>query len=261
MSTLVSVIVPVYNMEQSLAETLDSILASDYPFIEIILINDGSSDNSLKIANEYAEKHQSIHVLSQTNKGVCAARNFAISHSKGRYILPVDSDNRISPEFIRLAVLEFEKDPEVKVVYPQAMFFGDKTGEWILPDFSLKLIARKNMIDTCAMYPKEEWEKVGGYSEEIIAREDWEFWISTLKNGGKVVKINHVGLFYRVRSGSKRITDRKLKKHVINILNKKHADFFQRELKGPLRYHRTWSKLINTLPLFITKSLSKFIDL
>lgn len=67
-------------------------------------------------------------------------------------------------------------------------------------------------MDTCAVYRKSEWERIGGYCAEIVAREDWEFWISMLKDGGKVVKLPEIGLFYRVREQSKRVTDRLLKK-------------------------------------------------
>ena len=247
---LVSIIIPIYNMAKYLHETLDSVLASDYPNFEVILMDDGSTDNSLDIAKEYAEKDARVSVHTQSNSGPCVARNNAISLSHGEYILPVDADNRISPTFISHAVVELERDPDVKVVCPRAEFIGDRSGEWKLPPFSLKLLARKNMIDTCALYRKTEWERVGGYCEEIIAREDWEFWISVLKDGGKVVRLPQIELYYRVRAGSKRIVDRSLKPHVTKVLNKRHAEFFERELGGKLRSVRSWSRWINRIERF-----------
>lgn len=247
---LVSVIVPIYNMARYLRETLDSVLASDYPNFEVILMDDGSTDDSLAISQEYADNDPRVSVYTQPNGGPCVARNHAISLSKGEYILPVDADNRISPTFIRHAVIELEKDSEVKVVCPQARFIGDCSGEWKLPPFSLKLLARKNMIDTCALYRKTEWERVGGYCEEIIAREDWEFWISVLKDGGKVVRLPQIELDYRVRAGSKRIVDRSLKSHVTKVLNQRHAEFFERELGGELRSMRSLSNYINRIDRF-----------
>ena len=101
---LVSIVIPVYNMEQYLSETLDSVLASDYPFFEVIVMDDGSQDSSLQIAKAYAQKDTRIKVYTQQNKGVCAARNRAISLAKGELILPVDADNIITPEFLRKAV-------------------------------------------------------------------------------------------------------------------------------------------------------------
>lgn len=248
---LVSVVIPVYNMEELLEETLDSVLSSDYPNFEVIVMDDGSKDRSLEIAESYKSRYENVRVYTQANSGVATARNHAISRAGGVYILPVDADNRISKELIHSAVDILESDPEVKVVCPRAEFFGDRSGEWVLPPFSLSLLARKNMMDTCAVYRKSEWERIGGYCAEIVAREDWEFWISMLKDGGKVVKLPEIGLFYRVREQSKRVTDRLLKKHVIDVLNRRHPDFFERELGGPLRYQRSWSRLINRISRII----------
>lgn len=243
---LVSVIIPVYNMEKYLEETLESVLASTYPNIEIILVDDESKDNSFAICRKYAEKYPNVFCFHQTNGGASSARNTAISQAKGEYILPVDADNLISPEFISLAVEAIKEKPEVKVVCPMGVFIGDRKGEWKQPPYSVRLLARKNMIDACALYRRKDWERTGGYCVELKGREDWEFWISVLKDGGDVIRLPHVGLFYRVRSGSKRIATRSRKKILIDVLNKRHPEFFQRELKGPLRYKRTYSRLINT---------------
>ncbi len=247
---LISVIIPVYNMEQHLGETLDSVLSSDYPTFEVVIMDDGSTDSSFKIAQEYALKDKRVKVYTQTNASACSARNHAISLAKGEYILPVDSDNTITPQFISNAVKVIISDPDIKVVCPRADFFGDRTGEWKLPPFSLNLIAHRNIMDTCAMYRKADWARVGGYCEDIIAREDWEFWISILKDGGKVVKLPEISLHYRVRKNSKRVSDRSMKRHVIDTLNRRHPEFFERELGGPLRYQRTWSRLINRFHRF-----------
>lgn len=174
---------------------------------------------------------------------MAAARNHAISLAKGEYIFPLDSDDILANEFLENAVKVLDNNHDVKVVYAKEIFIGDKHGERELPNFSLKLLARKNMIPNMALYRKSDWERVGGYCETIIAREDWEFWISVLKDGGKVVKLPCIGLYYRIRPNSKRMTDRKLKKHVIETLNNRHADFF----KGVTRSVTTVSQLVTYL--------------
>lgn len=247
---LVSVVVPVYNSEKYIVEALDSILASDYANIEVVCVDDGSKDSSLEILKNYASKDNRVRVYSQSNAGACAARNYAISISRGELILPVDSDNKITSTFISRAVNVMISDVDVKVVAPRAMYFGDKTGEWILPQFSLNLLARKNIIDTCAMFRESDWTRVGGYCNEIKTREDWAFWISILKDGGRVVRLPEIEFFYRVRATSKRATNRHLKFDVIDILNRLHPEFFERELGGPLQHRRTWSKLINYIYRF-----------
>lgn len=232
-------------MEHYVGETLESILASDYPNLEVVAVDDGSTDRSLEVVQRFAERDERVRVFRKENSGVCDTRNFAISQAHGTYILPVDADNLVAADFITKAVAAISADEQVKMVYARAEFFGDRTGEWRLPPFSLRLLARKNMLDTFGLYRKTDWERVGGYCREIVAREDWDFWISVLKDGGKVVRLPETGLYYRVRRGSKRESDRALKHHVIDVLNSRHADFFRRELGGPLRYHRSWSRFIN----------------
>jgi glycosyltransferase involved in cell wall biosynthesis len=244
---LVSVIVPVYNMEQYLGETLDSVLASDYPSFEVVVMDDGSKDASLEIAKEYARKDPRVKVHTQPNAGACAARNHAIALAEGELILPFDADDKMCPNFISDAVKAIVVDDEVKVVCPKAEFFGERKGSWNLAPFSLNLLARKNMIPICSLYYKRDWERVGGYAKEITAREDWAFWIAVLKDGGKVVSLPRLSMYYRVRGGSKRVTDRLQKKKVIDYLNRSYPEFFERELGGPLRYKRTWSKLTNRI--------------
>lgn len=246
-SPLVSVIVPVYNMEQYLGETLDSVLASDYPSFEVVVMDDGSKDASLEIAKEYARKDPRVKVHTQPNAGACAARNHAIALAEGELILPFDADDKMCPNFIGDAVKAIMADAEVVVVCPKAEFFGERTGNWNLPPFSLNLLARKNMIPICSLYYKRDWERAGGYARGITAREDWAFWIAVLKDGGKVVTLPRLSMYYRVRGGSKRVTDRLQKKKVIDYLNRSYPEFFERELGGPLRYKRTWSKLVNKI--------------
>ena len=241
MNPKVSVIIPVYNMADYIEETVKSVLSSDYDNFEIILVDDGSKDNSLSIAKNLSYKDDRIKVISQNNSGVSAARNNGISNALGEYIFPLDADDKIAPELLSRSVKEFLSDKDVKCVTCRAEFFGSKTGEWKLREFSLPLIARKNMIPASAMFKKTDWERTGGYSTEIIAREDWDFWIGVLKDGGKVVRLDYIGLFYRIRENSKRVTDRALKKHVIAVLNRRHPEFFHRFLGGPLRYRRTSS--------------------
>ena len=242
-----SVVVPVNNMEAFLPETLDSILASDYPNFEVVVVDDCSKDASYRIGCDYAKKDQRVRAYTQPNGGACAARNQAVRLAKGEFILPVDADNLIEPGLIAHSLTEMLNDPSVKVGAPRADFFGERTGEWKLPPFSLHLLARKNIMDTCALYRKVEWERAGGYCESIIAREDWEFWIAVLKDGGKVVRLPEIGLHYRIRNVSKRVTDRSLKRHVVKTLNARHPEFFERELGGPLRYRRSWSVLLNRI--------------
>ena len=247
MKPLVSIIVPAYNTEQYIAETLNSILCSTYKNIEVVVIDDGSTDKTVSIVEKIMEQDNRIRLLKQKNAGPSKARNNGIQNSFGEYILPVDSDDLISPSFIAEAVDVIQTDNEIKVVSCRCEFIGLKKGEWILPDFNLNKLATDNRICATSMYRKSDWERIGGYNENIIAREDWAFWIAMLKDGGKVHKIPNIGFYYRVRAASKRFQDRKLKKFVVKRLNRMFPDFFERELGGQLYVQRTHSAKINMI--------------
>ena len=245
MKPLVSVIVPLYNAAPYIGETLESIIASTYRPIEVIVMNDGSTDESLVVAQAFADKHPEVIVLSQPNAGASAARNNAIWASHGDYILPVDADNRIHPLYIEEAERILENQPEVRVVSCRAEFFGDRTGEWRFPPFSKALLAHKNMIDTCAMYRRADWNKTPGYMETCAAREDWDLWLSLFELGGEFVRLPEIRLYYRIRKGSKRVTDRALKRQLIDEINRRHPAYMEKYLGGPLHYHRSWSRFLN----------------
>ncbi|SEK36030.1 glycosyltransferase family 2 protein [Parapedobacter koreensis] len=251
MTPLVSVVIPFYNMQEFLAQTIDWTLELAYPTLEIILVDDGSTDDSGAIAKRYAERFEQVSFLKQANQGVSVARNFGISYAGGTYILPLDGDDRICPRFIEEAVSILESRPEVKVVTAEGEFFGDKAGLRRLPEFNINLLARKNILHVSALYRKSDWREAGGYCAEMKGREDWDFWIAMLKNGGEVVKLPMVGYHYRIRPNSKRIQDRKLKKQVNDLLNARHREFFRRVLGGPLRINRSWSRPYNKVLAFL----------
>ena len=241
----VSVIVPAYNASAFLEETICSILASTYPALEVVIVDDGSSDNTFALANNLASTHAQVRTFSQLNSGVSAARNRALREAVGTYILPVDADDLISTTYIANAVAVLDARSEVKVVYAKAEFFGLRQGAWNLPTYSLHKLAMHNQIYVSAMYRKEDALAFGGYCETISGREDWEFWMSMLKTGGEVVQLSEIGLFYRIQKQSKRVSDRQNKAERIALLNERHLDFFLRELHGPLRHRRSMSPVIN----------------
>jgi glycosyltransferase involved in cell wall biosynthesis len=254
---LISIIVPCYNQGMYLKETIQSALASSYRPVEILIINDGSTDNSLELAQELEAQHPEVRVLNQANAGVTKARNSGIAGALGEYLLPLDGDDLISPAYIEQGLAILATRPEVKVVYCQAEKFSDSGRKpWKLKPFSLQQLAKDNMIFVSALFRKADAAAVGGFSEDMqLGREDWEFWIKLLKNGGEVVQLPLVGFYYRLTLTSKRkkTGGTAFKKARIAYLNAKHADFFERELNGPLRIQRTWSKPYNTLLKFFGK--------
>jgi glycosyltransferase involved in cell wall biosynthesis len=247
---LVSVVIPCFNQGKYLEETVNSVLASTYRTIEIIIVNDGSTDDSLETAIKLKEEYPEIRIIDQDNAGVAISRNRGIYSASGTIILPLDGDDLVSPNYIEEAVKILNNNPEVKVVYSQAYKF-DASGRkpWRLKPYSRNQLARDNMIFVASFFRKADFEAVGGFSEDMtMGREDWEFWIKMLKNGGEVVQLPFTGFYYRLTPTSKRKrtgTSRK-KRERIAYLNARHMDFFERELNGPLRFQRSLSKPYNT---------------
>ncbi len=247
---LVSVVIPCFNQGKYLEETINSVLASTYRPVEIIIVNDGSTDESLETANNLKEKYPEIRVIDQANAGVAKSRNRGINSASGTIILPLDGDDLISPNYMEEAVKILNNNPEVKVVYSHAFKF-DASGRkpWKLKPFSRNQLARDNMIFVASFFRKIDFEAIGGFSEDMtMGREDWEFWIKMLKNEGEVVQLPFAGFYYRLTPTSKRKktgTNRK-KRERIAYLNARHKEFFERELNGPLRLQRSLSRPYNT---------------
>lgn len=204
MNRLVSVIIPVYNTEAYLDETIQSVVDQTYKNIEIILIDDGSTDLSGSICDGWEKRDSRINVIHTVNRGPIEARNTAINNSRGDYILPVDSDDRIGDKYIEKAVTVLDNNPDVGIVYCNAEHFGAITGEWKITDYSIQEMLIHNCIFATAMFRIKDWEKVGGYSNDMKAGlEDYDLWLSIVELKRKVYKIPEVLFYYRKHDESR----------------------------------------------------------
>ena len=237
--TQISIIVPCYNQAQYLGECLESVLNQTFQEWECIIINDGSTDNTDEIAAVWLQKDNRFKYIQKENGGLSSTRNAGIEIALGEFILPLDADDKISINYCKFAINEFNKDNNLKVVYCNAEKFGTQSGLWFLNDFSLENLAKSNVIFCTALFKKSDWTLVGGYDINMIyGLEDWEFWISLLKNGGTVKKINEVGFFYRIKTKSM-VTDLSVDnlKYLHEYISIKHADFFVKQF-GSFKFLR-----------------------
>jgi glycosyltransferase involved in cell wall biosynthesis len=200
---LISIIVPCYNQAKYLSETLDSVLAQTNIHWQCVIVNDGSTDNTEEIACAYCRKDPRFTYLCQNNEGLSSARNMGIRSSTGRYILPLDADDLIHPDYTREAVKLLDENDDIKLVYAHAEFFGCEQGHWDLPDFIIERLALENTIYCSAIYRRRDYEQTDGYSTDMIhGMEDWDFWLRILKDGGKVYRIPETYFFYRKKDQS-----------------------------------------------------------
>lgn len=197
----VSVVIPCYNDGQFLQEAVDSVVTSSYRPIEIIIVNDGSTDSNtlLELDKLAAAGHTVIH---QVNMGQCNARNSGISRAAGSYILSLDADNKIRPRYIELAVGIMEADVSIGVVYGKYDRFGSKCERNIGRPFDPLLLLFRSYIDTLAVYRKSVWQSVGGYDTQLKGNEDWDFWLTLHEHGTQFHFIDDVMFDYRVKETS-----------------------------------------------------------
>jgi len=201
---IVSIIIPCYNYGHFIGETIESVEQCDSQSYELIIVDDGSTDeNTRAVLKNLREK--GYNVIEQENKGVAAARNTGVAAAAGKYILPLDSDDKINPSYLSLAVEVLEKNQEVGVVYGRAEFFGSKRGEWKLPDFELEKLLIYNYIYVSAVYRKKVWTQCGGYDTDpkIDGWEDWDFWLSASAKGWKFTQLEETVFRYRIHEASK----------------------------------------------------------
>lgn len=201
---MVSVIIPCYNQGKYVDEAVDSVLAQTYRDFEIIIVNDGSTDDytKRKLA-DYARP--STRVIHTTNQGLSSARNNGIVEAAGTHILPLDADDKIGPTYLADAVEVLENRPEVGIVYGLTEFFGQKKGRWKLPDYSPEAILLENMIPCAAVFRKADWHRVGGYNPNMVhGNEDWDLWLSLIETGKHVYRLPKTVFYYRFRAKSMR---------------------------------------------------------
>lgn len=231
----ISIIIPYYNHGKYIDETVASIdQIPDKDLYEVIIVNDGSTDsysNERLLALEQTGKYT---VIQQENKGVCAARNNGIAHAKGEYILPVDSDNTILPDYIYKAIEVLQNNPEISIVYCDYNLFGESSGICKVGTFNLQRLMLDNFIDNCSVFRKSMIDEIGGYDlfRELAGIEDWELWIRAAYNRHKFYYIDQPLFNYRI------VPNSQIRRLVSNkIRGNKNMDFFAEKYSDFLSPH------------------------
>ena len=232
----VSVIIPNYNLGQYLPQTLRSVEAQTFEDWECLIVDNGSTDGSMGIINDFcASDLRFIPVAFKENMGVAAARNRGLELAEGEYILFLDADDLIGPDYMASAVKALDADPSLDIVYARAELFGTKAAYWDLPPFSMEtIIARNCLYISCffrrtAAVPFDPSFKTG--------LEDWDFWLSLLEKIEEphVMRLPEVYFYYRIRRNSrnKGVTDQAMVE-IRRQLWEKHKALYAKYFCNPL---------------------------
>jgi glycosyltransferase involved in cell wall biosynthesis len=225
----VTAVIPCYNDGAYIQEALDSLLNQTIVPDKIIIVDDGSDVLTRSIIQKI--NHPIISIIYQENLGVAAARNNAISKVETTFVLTLDADDTFEPTFIEKALVAIKSVPEIVAVCCHYKKFKKQKpyGDVIKPlgGSAVSFLVKNNGI-ACALFKKEIWESVNGYDTNFDkGYEDWEFWISALKNNNVMYVIPEVLFFYRTKDVSRdQIAlskhDLSLKKQIFN----KHQDLY-----------------------------------
>lgn len=229
----ISIVIPCYNHGEYIPETIASIEQIEHKHLyEVIIVNDGSTDKTTNdyLKNLQQENKENYTIVFQDNQGVCRTRNNAISIAKGDYILPLDADNILYPEYIYRSVEILDNNKDISVVYGNAKLIGEETGIRLQRDFNLQSLMLDNYIDTCAVFKRSLWEDVGGYDPEMkTGLEDWEFWLHAAFKGHLFHHIDEVLFEYRVVANSrtnKLISTKTNANNLLDYMSAKHTKYF-----------------------------------
>lgn len=233
MADLVSIVIANYNYARFLPEAVESALAQTHPAVEVIVIDDGSRDDSLAVASRYG-----VTVLAQENQGVCAARNNAAAHARGKYILFLDADDTLFPDSVaRLLARLQAAPPGTGYAYGQMEYFDTRTGLFPSREFDAQALARDNYICVTTLIRKDAFDQVGGFDRGFTLREDWELYIRLLHAGFRGAFLAEPILRYRKHKEPTRRQSRQPKRLAATRLEYLYPRFFLRSLlKHPLRH-------------------------
>jgi glycosyltransferase involved in cell wall biosynthesis len=234
---LVSVVIPTFNCAEWIGETIDSVLRSYFQSYEIIVVDDGSTDKTADVVKKLMRRSHRIKYLKRENRGPSAARNFGIKQSRGEFILPLDADDLIAPSYIGKAVAVLERERAVSIVYCFAEKFGEESGRWELPEFTMPHMLLSNCIFCTAMFRRADFNRTGGYCEELRGWEDWDFWLSLLELGGSVHCLEEILFSYRIRSNSRTFTSNRVDpRSILQSIVARHEKLYAKHLTDLVDY-------------------------
>jgi glycogen(starch) synthase len=206
---LVSVIIPYYRLARFIEEAVVSVLEQTHPRTEVIVVNDGSTDEADWVLSELVSRYP-IAVVSQLNSGLGAARNFGISQARGRFVVPLDADNILEPTFIERAVDAIDRDSRTVFVTAWSRYI-DESGEPLpAPNIGYQPIGntspevlRHNVAgDAVALFRRRLFDTGFSYSEDLTSYEDWQLYQQLHLAGLYGIVIPDRLVRYRVRADS-----------------------------------------------------------
>jgi glycosyltransferase involved in cell wall biosynthesis len=228
---LISVICACFNHGKFIHEMLDSVMNQTFQEFEVIIVNDGSTDDTSEILGKIKDERAKIFHIE--NHGPAYARNLAIENARAPLIMNLDADDKIAPELLEKAYNILRSNPGIGIVHCDAECFGARSGKYEIGEYSPEAMLTGNRIISQAFFRKDDWKAVGGYSDILqFGLEDWDFWLSIIELGRQVYKIPEKLVWYRTyknpldcRSGRRKKNRLKMMRSLVTIFHR-HEKFY-----------------------------------
>lgn len=229
MSDLITCVLPTYNGEKYIRESIDSVLAQTYENWELIIVNDASTDGTLEIVKEYANRDKRISIISnETNQKLPKSLNIGFAKAKGEYYTWTSDDNAYKPQAFEKMLNALKQDSSADMVCCDVDHIDEngKIAQEIIVDCSPQtLLEVNNTIGSCFLYTKAIADKIGGYDESQFLVEDYDYWLR-IAFAGQIITLNENLYAHRVHKDSLSATKfLKVKQKAIE-LQKRYYELF-----------------------------------
>ena len=210
--TLVSVVIPAYNQGRFVAEAVESALCQSHSAIEVIVVDDGSTDNTPAILDAFSDR-QRLRVIRQKNRGLPAARNRGLADAGGEFVVFLDSDDRLAPTFVERLLPPLKADQRVAFAYADVQMIdadGQPSGDFsvgqsrriVTGDIFESLLVGGYFPPHAALVRRSAVDAAGGFGLDLGGHADYEMWLRLTASGGRAVYVDDRLVDYRVYDGT-----------------------------------------------------------
>jgi glycosyltransferase involved in cell wall biosynthesis len=235
----VSVIVPAYNVAPYLPSALDSVLAQTFTDFEVVVIDDGSTDGTFSVIQDYAGRDQRIHFRQQANGGIASARNHALRVACAPLLALLDGDDLWTPEYLATQIGILNEHPEVDIVTGNAWLLGGtRHGQPArrtpdprpAPNLG-QILADEMVIFVMSVFRRRVYETIGGFDDTLRINEDYDFWIRAAIANFTFIKNGTPLGYYRVRADSVSASEIGMLRGIIHVYTKTRPNLLTRPVE------------------------------
>jgi glycosyltransferase involved in cell wall biosynthesis len=233
---LVSVIMPAYNVAPYIGDAIRSALSQTFTDFEVIVVDDGSKDETADVVRELARHDSRIQLVQQSNRGLAGARNSALRAARGELFALLDSDDLWEPEFLAAQVAILESRPEVDIVTGNGWYLGGVRHGHLArpspdprpdPDLS-SVIGDEWAVFIMSVFRRRVYTTVGPFDEAMRSNEDYDFWLRAAVAGFRFVRNDRPLGHYRVRDDSLSASNVRMLRGILHVYTKLRPDILSR---------------------------------